>query len=472
MSGLTWLERFDTAKETMRAALRAEDSFDMVLRDILAADRRATLFFIDGFIQDQIMVKILDTVMALKPPDLSRLMTAKEFSAKLVTYVEVSTETDLRQIVTAVLSGMAALLVEGIDSVILIDSRSFPARNVGEPDSDRVLRGAHDGFVETLIFNTAMIRRRIRDERLTMERFAVGENSRTDVVLCYMRGVADPSLLERLRRQIAAIRVPAITMGQESLMECLIHRQWFNPFPKVRYTERPDSAAAAVLEGQILLLVDTSPAVMVLPCSLFSFLQDTNDFYFPPLVGSYLRILRMIISFATLFLTPVWYYITMHPPTGKALSFLVIHHETALPVIGQLLIIEVVVDALKIASLNTPNALSNAFGVIGAMILGQFAVDAGLFVPEVLLYMAFVAVSNFTQPSFELGYALKLFRMAFLILTAIWGWVGLAIGIAGMLVMLFTTVPVGQTGYLYPLIPFNRRALSRLLVRHHIEKHR
>ena len=433
-------------------------------------DRKATMYFVDGFIKDEIMEKIMEFTMKLTADDLKELSETQTFADRFIPYVEVDLSDRLDKIATAILSGTIGLLVEGYPQVILIDARTYPARSVGEPDDDRVLRGSRDGFVETLVFNTALIRRRIRDPRLTMEILQIGKVSKTDVVVCYLDGRADPKIVEQVKRELEKININSLNMGQESLSECLLRRQWYNPFPKIRYTERPDCAAAGVAEGRVLVIIDNTPAVMILPTSLFDFVQDTNDYYFPPLVGTYLRTVRSVVFFLTLFLTPVWYLLMRNPDWIPAwLDFVRIKEMNSVPIIVQLLIVEFMIDGIKLASLNTPSVLNNAFGVVGALLLGEFAVSAGLFVPEVLLYMAFVSVSNFTQPSFELGYAFKLFRILFLILTALLGFWGFAAGVLLMLVILATTRTVTGRKYLYPLLPFHRAAFVRLLLRRPID---
>ncbi len=458
---------FEENLRLVRQRLRAEASFDLVVRELVIADRPAAIVFVDGFIKDGTMAKMLQFFSSVTAEDRNAQADAAAFAARFVPYTEVETSTDADAVVTAVLSGQLVLLLDGYDEAVLIDVRTYPVRSVDEPEVDRVLRGSHDGFVETLVFNTALIRRHLRDPRLTMEYLQVGSVSRTDVVMCYMDGVAPERLVKKLRERLRAITIPSLAMGQESLAECLYRKQqWYNPFPRVRYTERPDAAAAAVSEGRILVIVDNSPAVMILPSAIFDFVQDTNDYYFPPLVGSYLRIVRMLVFLFTLFVTPVWFLLITHPDSIPPwLDFIRIAEPNTVPVIWQLLMVEVMIDAIRMASLNTPNALNNAFSVVGALILGEFAVSAGLFVSEVLLYMAAVAVATFTQPSFELGYSFKLFRILFLILTALFGGWGFAGGMVLMAVILVTTRTALGTSYLYPLIPFDWVAMKRLLLR-------
>ncbi len=460
---------FGRDAKRMEELLRIRESFDVIGRAVTVGGQRARLYFVDGFVKDSVMEKVMEVFLSLD--SLSDAPDAKAFCERHVPYMEADTAGTFDAVITGVLSGTPALLIEGYREAVLIDARTYPARGVEEPGDDKVLRGSHDGFVETLVSNTALIRRRIRDARLTMEYLSAGEKSRTDIVLCYMSGTADEHLIARIRKKISSVSAEALTMNQESLAESLTRPQWYNPFPKVRYTERPDAAAASVLEGSVLVLVDNSPSVMVLPTSVFDFVQDANDFYFPPLVGTYLRLVRMLIFLLTLLLTPTWYLLITHPDLlPPSLSFLQVQEPNGVPILAQLLIVEFVIDGLKLASLNTPSVLSNSFSVVGALILGDFAVQARWFVPEVVLYMAFVAIANFTQPSFELGYAFKLFRMVILVLTALFGVWGYAGGLLLMLAIAMSTRTISGRPYLYPLLPLHPRALLRLLIRMPISK--
>lgn len=453
----------------MNRALRVSASFDLVARKISIGHQRACLFFIDGFAKDEILEKMMEFIMKLKPTDIPSQLT--DFEQHYIPYVEVTLEKELSSIVTQVLSGTIMLLVEGYDQAIAIDARTYPNRSISEPEDDRVLRGSRDGFVETLVFNTALLRRRIRDPHLTMNIMQIGKKSHTDVVMCYLSDKADPELVKRIEKKLKAIDIPSLTLSQESLAECLIQKHWYNPFPRIRYTERPDAASANIMEGKIILIVDNTPAVMILPTSFFDFIQDTNDYYFPPLVASYLRLVRMIVFFLTLFLTPLW-YLTVKNPTlfPDWIHFVQIEEMNSVPVLIQLLIVEFIIDAIKLASLNTPSALNGSFSVVGALILGDFAVKAHWFVPEVLLYMAFVSIANFTQPSYELGYSFKLFRLIFLIFIALLdGW-GLLLGILLMVFMIAKTETITETSYLYPLYPFDKQKFCQLFLRQPIDK--
>ena len=273
--------------------------------------------------------------------------------------------------------------------------------------------------------------------------------------------------MARVKAKLAAVETDALAMGHESLAEVLIKKRWYNPFPKIRYTERPDTAAAQLLEGSVLVICDTSPQVMILPTSIFDFMQETNDFYFPPLTGTYIRLVRHAVFWLTLFLTPTWYLLIRHPTfVPEWLSFIIPTEVGRIPIIAQLLLVEFMIDGLRMASLNTPSMLSNSLSVVGGLILGDFAVQIGWLIPEVILYMAFVAIANFTQRSYELGYAFKFMRMGLLILTALGGIWGYGAGLVIIVILLLTNVTVtGARHYLYPLIPFDGKALKSLFFR-------
>ena len=452
-------------------ALGVGRSVDMVSRDYLIGGRRARIWVVDGYGLDETLERMGSFWLSRPGDALEGLRDMQDFANRFITFSEVDVGFDPEELVTSVLMGKTLLLVEGLRGGAQIDAKSYPSRGVDEPPDGKVLRGSHDGFVEAVVPNMALLRRRIRDPHLTMEGLKVGRRSHTDAVLCYLDDKADPALLSAIREKLNGIDVNSLSMAQESVAEAIRPKQWYNPFPKVRYTERPDSAAASVMEGNVVLMVDNSPSVMILPTTFFDFTQEANEFYFPPLVGSYLRLLRIIVFVISLLITPTWYL--MVKENGRLpewLSFLSSPEPAALGLLWQLLVVEFLVDVLKLASLNTPDSLSNSFSMLGALILGDFAVQAGWLGPEVLVYMAFVSVASFAQPSYEMGYAFKLLRVALLLLTAVFDVWGYGLGILAILILLATTKPLVGRGYLYPLIPFHGKALWRLLVREPISR--
>lgn len=463
---------YDTRTKALREALAADKSFDLLERPVFFGGRRAMFTLIDGFVKDELFEKIMEFLYALNEDD-PCFESETKFLARAVPYCEAALEPDLQKVVTAVLSGQTALLIEGFTQYLLLDIRTYPQRDTAEPEKDKVFRGSHDGFVETMILNCALIRRRIRSPHLRMEAFSLGTASQTDVVLCYLADRADKTLLDKLRRKMAegGKTVDALTMNSESLAELLLPHKWYNPFPRFKYTERPDAAAAQVLEGDVVLLVDNSPAAMTLPTSLFDIMEEANDYYFPPLTGSYLRLTRFLVLVAMLLLTPLWMLFNQNPgwlPDG--LRFLLPSETPAVPLFWQLMILELGIDGLKLATLNTPSMLTTSLSVIAGIVVGDFAVQSGWFSAEAMLYMAFVALGGFNQPSFELGYAIKFMRIGLLALTAAFNLWGFAAGLVLIFIILLSCKTFTGHSYLYPLIPLNLKLLRKKLFRPSIRK--
>ena len=459
------LKSYDAAVKRLDELFAVDRNYDFISREVSMAGRRARFYYIDSFIDSDILQRLYVYLTGLTDaPDAESI---RDFVSESMPCTEVSVEQDADKFVYFVLSGTAGMLVDGFDKMLIIDVRSYPTRGIEGSENDRVLRGAHDSFNETVKKNSTLIRRRIRDPKLRFEKLTVGTASQSDVVLAYIEGRADSGYVKLLRDKISSVKVDALTLGQQSLAECLVRRRWYDPFPKFRYTERPDAAAAQILEGYVVILCDTSPEAMILPTCLLDFMQETDDYYFPPLTGSYLRILRYIVFLMTLLVTPTWYLLITNPVwIPDWLAFIRVTSEYSLPIIAQLFLTEFALDGLKLASMNTPSSLSGTFGVVGGLILGDFAVQVGWFIPEVIVCMAFAAVANFSQSSYELGYAFKFMRMILLALTWLLGLWGYVAGLV-LIVVLAAINPTanGKRNYLYPLIPFDGRALKRLLTR-------
>lgn len=411
----------------MEQSLPVQKSFDLVRRDMEIGGKEATFFFIDGFTKDESMLKIMDSFFGVQAEDMPK--DATTFVKRHVPYVEVDVIQSFDEVFRNLLSGVTCLFISGYEVCIAIDCRTYPARSVDEPYKDKSLRGSRDGFVETIVFNTALIRRRIRDTHLVMEMVEAGQVSRTDIAICYMQDRVDKALLKNLMKRIEALQVEDLRMNQQSLAEALFKRKWFNPFPKFKFTERPDTAAACLLEGKVVILVDNSPSAMILPTSILDMVEEANDYYFPTITGVYLKISRALITIGTVFLTPIYLLFMQNMDwIPDMFQFAIIQEPVYVPLIYQFLILELAIDGLRLAAMNTPSMLSTPLSVIAGLVLGEFSVSSGWFNSEIMLGMAFVAVANYTQPNFELGYALKFMRLMLLILTACFNGIGFAAG--------------------------------------------
>ena len=411
----------------MNEILPVAESFDIIRRDIIIGGMASVFYYIDGFIKDEVMLKIMDSFLSVEDKDMPE--DAEGFIQQLVPYVEVDIAEDFDQVIRNVLSGPAALFIEGYKECIILDCRTYPARSVDEPDKDKSLRGSRDGFVETIVFNTALMRRRIRDPHLIMEMMEAGQASRTDIAVCYMSDRVDKELLDNLKKRIGNLQLEDLRMNQQSLAEALFKRKWFNPFPKFKYTERPDTAAACLLEGKVVVLVDNSPSALILPTSILDMIEEANDYYFPTVTAVYLKVTRTIITIATVFFTPLYLLFMQNLEwLPDVFEFVAVRDTVNIPLIFQFLLLEISIDGLRLAAMNTPTMLSTPLSVIAGIVMGEFSVQSGWFNSEVMLYMAFVAVANYTQPNFELGYALKFMRLMLLILTALFDLYGFIAG--------------------------------------------
>lgn len=411
----------------MEEFLPVKESFDIIRRDMEIGGRNAVFYFIDGFTKDESMLKIMDSFFGVREEDMPDDATI--FIRRYVPYVEVDVLQNFDEVLRNVLSGVTCLFISGYEVCIAIDCRTYPARSVDEPDKDKSLRGSRDGFVETIVFNTALLRRRIRDPHLVMEMTEAGQTSRTDIAICYMKDRVDQALLKNLMERIDDLEIDDLRMNQQSLADALFKRKWFNPFPKFKFTERPDTAAACLLEGKVVILVDNSPSAMILPTSILDMVEEANDYYFPTITGVYLKFSRAVITIGTVFLTPVYLLFMQNLDwLPEMFQFTIVQEPVYVPLIYQFLILELAIDGLRLAALNTPSMLSTPLSVIAGLVMGEFSVSSGWFNSEIMLGMAFVAVANYTQPNFELGYALKFMRLLLLVLTACFNLYGFIIG--------------------------------------------
>ena len=456
----------------MQKELRVDRNFDVIYRVMKIGDHQAVLYCIDGFTKDEILEKLLEFLFKQIPKEFPE--DAHEFSKILLPYAEIGLAKQYDDAILKLLCGQTLLFIDGYAQCLEIDCRTYPARSVSEPEKDKTMRGSRDGFVETLVFNTALIRRRIRDPQLTMEVLQTGRRSMTDICLCYIEDRVDSGLLEKLRRKIQSLEVDALTMNQQSLAECIYPYKWYNPFPKFKFTERPDTAAACVLEGNIAILVDNSPSALRLPSSVFDIIEEADDYYFPPITGTYLRLTRLIISIMTLIVTPLWLLLMQNPDwLPDWLLFIRVKETVNVPLILQLLLLELSIDGLRLAAVNTPSMLTTPLSVMAALVLGEFSVKSGWFNSEPMLYMAFVAVANYTQSSFELGYAIKFMRLITLILTAIFNLPGFIAGVIISVLAITCNKTFSGRNYFYPIIPFSWRKVKERFFRlrlHHTER--
>ncbi len=445
-----------------------EHSFDIKKRPLVIHGVRAYATYIIGYTDNVLMERIFDALQRLETDLENEGMQA--LLERSLSFAAAETMDRLEKAAEEVLRGSTVLLAENCESILVMDARLFSVRGLQEPEKNRTLRGPHIGLNESLISNTVQIRRYLRTPDLATEQFVVGKTVKNEVVLAFIQGKADEKLLSRIREKLSSCPLPALTMTQETLATYLFPSKklsFFNPFPRVRYTERPDVIAASLVEGKIALICDNSPSVMLLPECIFDFFEEADDYYFPPMTASYLRIVRGLVFFASVFLIPVWLLVVQHAnQVPDTFSFILTEDGYSVPLFLQFLIIELALDGLKMASLNTPSTLSNSFSVIGGLLLGEFAVKSKWFVPQTILYSAFTGIANFVPTNYELGYSFKFIRISLILLVEFLGVKGFVLGCLAWILVLISTRSVAGKGYLFPLFPFDKKAFAKLFIRH------
>jgi stage V sporulation protein AF len=439
------------------------DSFDLGVRKLKVLRKDVHFYYINGLTDTQFIIEIVEGLVEIN--DNEKLSTKLfEIVENRIMHQSVEHIKTMDELVDQVLSGLIVVVVEGEGVGLVIDVRSYPGRTPQEPDTEKVVRGSRDGYVENIIVNTALTRRRIRDERLRFEIMRVGERSKTDVAIGYIKDVANKDLIDLIRKEIKEIKIDGITMADKTVEEFLL-KQGYNPFPLVRYTERADVAAAHLLEGHVIVFVDTSPSVIITPTTYFHHLQHAEEYRQSPAVGTFVRWIRFLGLLASIVLLPLWFLFVLEPSLlPERIAFVGPNEETNVPVIVQLFLADIGIEFLRIAAIHTPTPLSTAMGLIAAVLIGQIAIDVGLFVPEVILYVALAAIGTFATPSYELSIANKIVRLGLLVSVAIFHTPGLVVGLT-LVILLLASIKSLNTPYLWPFIPFSPVALTQILIR-------
>ncbi|WP_311078602.1 spore germination protein [Paenibacillus polymyxa] len=455
--------RMKDNKNTLETVLGLGDTFDVVFREMTLGGRHTGYLFLNTFAKDQIMLEVLKRLTYLTPDNLSSDGLQAYFE-NFIPHIQVEKTDKMSVVINKVLTGMSAFFMEGERFSLILDTRNYPVRNPEEPSLERVVRGARDGFTETMLTNVSLVRRRLRDPGLKFEAMQVGRRTRTDVCLGYIDDIVDKVMVDTVRDKIKNVNLDGIPLADKQLEETIINKGW-NPYPLVRYSERPDVVASHIMEGRLVIFVDTSPSVMILPTTFFDLCQHAEENRQTAFMGSYLRWVRFLGIFASMFLLPMWLLMVINPELKPAfLDFIGPQKEAHLPLIAQFIIVELGVDLMRMAAVHTPTPLASAMGLIAAILVGDIAVKTGLFVNEVVLYMAVAAIGMFATPSYELGLANRLIRLFLLVAVAIFHVPGFVVGTT-LIILMLTLHRSYNSSYLWPFIPFNAKALASILFR-------
>ncbi|MCP8966935.1 spore germination protein [Ectobacillus ponti] len=438
-------------------------TFDVGLRKLKVLGKDVGILYVTGLLDSSLIVEIFETLVVLNDTDHTGRNAAEVIENRLV-HQQVTKFTDMKDVIHQATSGLIVVFVEGEDYALAVDVRSYPGRTPMEPDTEKVVRGARDGFVENIVMNTALIRRRIHDPRLRYEMTPVGTRSKTNVCIAYIQDIANPDLVKIIKKELAEIHIDAITMADKVVEEFVV-KQSFNPFPLVRYTERPDVAANHLIEGHVLIMVDTSPSVMITPTTYFHHVQHAEEFRQNPAVGTFLRWVRFLGILSSLFLLPFWLVFVFDPTLlPPELAYIGPNKVTNLPTFLQIILAEVGLEFLRMASIHTPTSLSTSLGLIAAVLIGQIAIEVGLFVPEVILYSAVSVLGAYATPSYELSLANKIAKIFIIVMTAWLHETGFIVGMT-IVFLYLASIRSLQTPYLWPFLPFDGGALMKIVVR-------
>lgn len=448
----------------LKDILGVGETFDIVFREYRIGRKRAASFSINGMTNDVILTNVLQDILTLHTEELS-INTLQKVFYQRATHSQVKLVGNMKDALTSMLSGEMLFFIDGEDEVIVIDARAYPARTPAESTIEKVTRGSRDSFVETLPFNTALIRRRLRDPNLRFEIVKAGARSKTDVAICYIKDITNPELVDTVKERLNGITIDGLPMAEKAIEEYVAGSSKWNPLPRVRYTERPDVAVVHLLEGHVCLVVDTSPNIIILPTTFWHHVQHVEEFRQNVTAGTYLRLVRLGAVVMSLLLPPLWLALVKQPMLlPETLSFIGPRDPGIIPIGIQFLLAEFGIEMVRMATVHVPSAQSTALGFIGAFMLGEFATKVGLFGNETVFYIAVATVGTFATPSFELAMAVRLFRIALLVLVIFFMMPGFFAGLLGILMVMLTTRSFGIP-YLWPAIPFNFQAMKDVLVR-------
>lgn len=448
----------------LRKLLAIRESFDFIERELYFGKTKIYMLAISGFIKTDVMQNVVADLQSLcegeeNIRDLDFFMDTKLGFAQVI-YVE-----EWEPLLKTVLSGQTILIVDGFQKAVALDTRTYPQRSIEEPDTERVTRGAKDGFVENLIMNTALIRRRIRNPKLTFELHQVGRDSKTDVAIAYIQEKTESDLLKCIREKLDGLEATSLTMGVQSLKELLIPRSYLHPLPCMLSTERPDVASSYLEEGYVLLLADTSPLALVLPCNIFQFTQSPEDYYKSPIVGNYIRLMRLLSLFGSLLLLPLFLLFGAYLPLPGEFALLK-ESMTPLKLFIMVLVIEIMLELFRYSTSHTSDRFAGALSIVGGLIIGDVAIELEWASPEVLFYGAATMLVTLSVASLEMAEGIRIYRIFLILCTGFFGLYGFAAGLLLIFLSVITTPTFGKTSYFWPLVPFQWQAFKTLLFRY------
>lgn len=447
-----------------------KDANDLVFREIVIEGEqkiKAFLCQIDGISNRELIedVVIRPLTKQSKQGDVTvgglKENIYKYLTESTIATIDMKEVEYLEEAIDLVLSGETALFLEGYNKGIIISSRNWPARSPDEPNGETVVRGSRDGFVETIRFNTALIRRRIRDPGLKVKQMQVGVRSKTDIAVMYIDSIVDKDILKKVEKNLKDINIDAIL--DSGYIQQFLEQNPYTPFPQILVTERPDVTAASIYEGKIAIIVDNSPAVLVLPITFSAFFQSSEDYYVRSAVSTVVRLIRILAVIMAVFAPAIYVALTsFNPeviPTKLALSITSSREGVPFPAFIEIMIMEVTLDILREAGIRLPKPIGSTIGVVGGLVIGQAAVSAGIVSPIAVIIIAITALGTFATPHYEIEASFRMVRVILILCSALLGLYGVVLGIIA-LVMHLTKIESYGVPYFEPIAPFNLKDLK------------
>ncbi|MFC5647878.1 spore germination protein [Paenibacillus solisilvae] len=439
---------------------------DVIFRSFsIGAKTEAFLVYIDGMVNlDSLHRNVLSPLSVVQPEDDGSLLN--ERLASLISIVKYSEIKMISEAVSKLSSGNVILFIDGFAIGYSLGLGTWEKRNIEEPTAESLVRGPREGFTETISVNTSMLRRKIKSPSLKMIPFQTGRHTRTEVLIVYMEGIANPSLITEVQERIERIDIDGIL--ESGYIEGLIEDNPFSPFPQIQATERPDVVSASLLEGRVSILVDGTPFALIAPATLFNLLQSPEDYYQRFVIGSLIRWLRYFFFVISLVLPSLYVAIlTFHQemvPTSLLLSIAKSREDIPFPALVEALLMEVSFEALREAGVRLPKQVGAAVSIVGALVIGQAATSAGLVSSPMVMVVAITGIASFMMPQYAAGIALRMLRFPIMLLSGMLGLLGLMLGIIVLVIHLCSLRSLGVP-YLQPLAPMKGSELKDVLIR-------
>lgn len=443
--------------KTIESILDTKKNFDIRFRELIISDKKIILFYVTSLISSDQIVDINNTIIRCSNKeddfDLYKIIYNN------IPHQDIAVENNLDRILLDILSGKLCFLLEGESDAFLLDTRSYPQRAVDEPTGESIVRGSHDGFVENIITNVALMRRRIRDVRFRNEIMEISKDTPTYVDLMYIDGIVDEEALNIIRNKLNTIKPKRLIMTDRTMETMLTNTSFY---PLARHSCRPDVLASHLYRGKVVVVVDNSPNALILPSTFWDNMTSLEDHSQTFISSLFFKIIRSFGILMSLFLMPLWYLICMKEiPLTEAMQD-IIPDDTSI-IFLEILIGELALELIRVSSLHTPSALNSSLGLISAVLVGNIAIETGVLEEETLLLLCFSSVGNYLTPSYEMGIANKIFKIIFILscLLGLWGFIAC---FAIWLIYLCSLKSINKH-YMYPFIPFNIKKIWEYLIR-------